>query len=292
MTPPSPRRSKIRDGVTRASTRTGIAHAPRGPLPPDPQPPNLVVSGSGLKYVPRSSSSCTTPTAATPSSSWRSAARCAPLSPARRPLDRKLIIDGVIARCGAWRPGSRWMAVPGVSSCSSSGRVLGEVRRACRPLLESLLGDLFSTASSAALGCSTPPRHIAQYEDAEPMTISSVRGRQTARRIASHLVARDRPGPGHPGLARRVIFVQFPWLLVLLVLRPAAVFPGETHYAALAIRCCSQWTPERRSSDSPLRRRVRRDGEGISCQPVGLSVGRYAGLSQSLRRQQATGDQA
>src|SRR5207245_300181 len=81
-----------------------------------------------------------------------------------------------------------------------------------------------------------------------------------------------------------VIFLQLPWLLVLLVLAVLPSFLGETHYAALGYSLLFQWTPERRLLDY-LRYAGASDEMAKEVKLFNLSdflVGRYAKLSDDF----------
>jgi len=117
------------------------------------------------------------------------------------------------------------------------------------------------------------------------MTISSVRGgrRSVGIGLITLLLATVQDLVTLVSLAG-VIFVQLPWLLVLLVVAVLPSFLGETHYAALGYSLLFQWTPERRLLDY-LRYAGASDEMAKEVKLFNLSdflVGRYATLSQEF----------
>jgi len=81
-----------------------------------------------------------------------------------------------------------------------------------------------------------------------------------------------------------VIFVQLPWALGPARRRRAAVVPGRDPLRGAGYSLLFQWTPERRLLGlSPLRRRVRRDGEEVKLFNLStFSSAGYATLSQEF----------
>src|SRR5216683_870828 len=163
--------------------------------------------------------------------------------------------------------------------------VVGEGLARLSSLLESLLGDLFSNRISVRLMQHAATLDIAQYEDAETYDHLERARRQTLGRIGliSLLLATVQDLVTLVSLAG-VIFVQLPWLLVLLVVAVLPSFLGETHYAALGYSLLFQWTPERRLLDY-LRYAGASDEMAKEVKLFNLSdflVGRYARLSQEF----------
>src|SRR2546425_1080605 len=196
----------------------------------------------------------------------------------------KLIIDGVIAAMRAHAAGQPldWRYLGGLVLLELGIGVLGEVLARLSALLESLLGDLFSNRISVRLMQHAATLDIAQYEDAETYDHLERARRQTLGRIGliTLLLATVQDLVTLVSLAG-VIFLQLPWLLVLLVLAVLPSFLGETHYAALGYSLLFQWTPERRLLDY-LRYAGASDEMAKEVKLFNLSdflVGRYAKLS-------------
>jgi len=199
----------------------------------------------------------------------------------------KLIIDGVIAAMRAHAAGQPldWRYLGGLVLLELGIGVLGEVLARLSALLESLLGDLFSNRISVRLMQHAATLDIAQYEDAETYDHLERARRQTLGRIGliTLLLATIQDLVTLVSLAG-VIFLQLPWLLVLLVLAVLPSFLGETHYAALGYSLLFQWTPERRLLDY-LRYAGASDEMAKEVKLFNLSdflVGRYARLSQEF----------
>src|SRR5690349_5542548 len=201
----------------------------------------------------------------------------------------KLIIDGVIAAMRVRETGGGgvvdWWHLGGLVALELGIGVLGEVLARLSSLLESLLGDLFSNRISVRLMQHAATLDIAQYEDAETYDHLERARRQTLGRIGliTLLLATVQDLVTLVSLAG-VIFVQLPWLLVLLVIAVLPSFLGETHYAALGYSLLFQWTPERRLLDY-LRYAGASDEMAKEVKLFNLSdflVGRYARLSQEF----------
>jgi ATP-binding cassette subfamily B protein len=199
----------------------------------------------------------------------------------------KLIIDGVIAAMRAHTAGQPldWRYLGGLVLLELGIGVVGEVLARLSALLESLLGDLFSNRISVRLMQHAATLDIAQYEDAETYDHLERARRQTLGRIGliTLLLATVQDLVTLVSLAG-VIFVQLPWLLVLLVVAVLPSFLGETHYAALGYSLLFQWTPERRLLDY-LRYAGASDEMAKEVKLFNLSdflVGRYARLSQEF----------
>src|SRR2546427_6266883 len=199
----------------------------------------------------------------------------------------KLIIDGVIAAMRAHAAGQPldWRYLGGLVLLELGIGVLGEVLARLSALLESLLGDLFSNRISVRLMQHAATLDIAQYEDAETYDHLERARRQTLGRIGliTLLLATVQDLVTLVSLAG-VIFLQLPWLLVLLVLAVLPSFLGETYYAALGYSLLFQWTPERRLLDY-LRYVGASDEMAKEVKLFSLSdflVGRYAKLSDEF----------
>jgi ATP-binding cassette subfamily B protein len=199
----------------------------------------------------------------------------------------KLIIDGVIGAMGAHAAGRPldWRYLGGLVALELGVGVAGEGLARLSALLESLLGDLFSNRISVRLMQHAATLDIAQYEDAETYDHLERARRQTLGRIGliTLLLATAQDLVTLASLGG-VIFVQLPWLLILLVIAVMPSFLGETHYAALGYSLLFQWTPERRLLDY-LRYVGASDEMAKEVKLFSLSdflVGRYARLSDEF----------
>jgi ATP-binding cassette, subfamily B, bacterial len=199
----------------------------------------------------------------------------------------KLIIDGVIGAMRAHAAGQPldWRYLGGLVALELGVGVAGEGLARLSALLESLLGDLFSNRISVRLMQHAATLDIAQYEDAETYDHLERARRQTLGRIGliTLLLATAQDLVTLASLGG-VIFVQLPWLLILLVIAVMPSFLGETHYAALGYSLLFQWTPERRLLDY-LRYVGASDEMAKEVKLFSLSgflVGRYARLSDEF----------
>ena len=199
----------------------------------------------------------------------------------------KLIIDGVIGamRAHAAAQPLDWRYLGGLVALELAVGVVGEGLARLSALLESLLGDLFSNRISVRLMQHAATLDIAQYEDAETYDHLERARRQTLGRIGliTLLLATAQDLVTLVSLGG-VIFVQLPWLLILLVIAVLPSFVGETHYAALGYSLLFQWTPERRLLDY-LRYVGASDEMAKEVKLFSLSdflVGRYARLSDEF----------
>ena len=199
----------------------------------------------------------------------------------------KLIIDGVIGAMRAHAAGQPldWRYLGGLVALELGVGVAGEGLARLSALLESLLGDLFSNRISVRLMQHAATLDIAQYEDAEIYDHLERARRQTLGRIGliTLLLATAQDLVTLVSLGG-VIFLQLPWLIILLVIAVLPSFLGETHYAALGYSLLFQWTPERRLLDY-LRYVGASDEMAKEVKLFGLSdflVGRYARLSDEF----------
>src|SRR5256885_7090833 len=192
----------------------------------------------------------------------------------------KLILDSVIA------------AKAGTSSLSNVWRYLAlellivltaEILARASPLIESLLGDLFSNQMSVELMEHAAKLDLAQFEDPDFYDHLERARRQTVGRIAllSLLLSMAQDGLTLVTLAAALIAYN-PWLLLLLGLAVIPSFLGETHFASLVYSLLFRWTPERRQLDY-LRYVGASDKTAKEVQMFGLApwlTDRYRELSQ------------
>jgi ATP-binding cassette subfamily B protein len=164
----------------------------------------------------------------------------------------KLIIDGVIAAGRIRADGGMvdWWRLGGLVGLELAIAIGGEALARLSAVLESLLGDLFSNRISVRLMRHAAALDLAQYEDAETYDHLERARHQTTGRIGliSLLLSTAQDLVTLASLAG-ILLVQFPWLLLLLVVAVLPSFLGETHYAALGYSLLFRYTPERRRLD-------------------------------------------
>ena len=149
-------------------------------------------------------------------------------------------------------------------------------------LLDSLLGDVFSTKMSMRLMHHAARLDLAQFEDATTYDRLERARNQTLARVGLFVQLLDTV----QALVTLILLVAalavfVPWLLALLAIAVVPAFVGETHFAGLGYSLRVQWTPERRKLDY-LRFVAASDKTAKEMKLFGLSpflVGRYAKLA-------------
>jgi ATP-binding cassette subfamily B protein len=192
----------------------------------------------------------------------------------------KLIIDTVVAVHTASLDVSRlWELV-----ALEIGIVLvGEVLARASVLVESLLGELFSTAISERLMEHAATLDLYHFEDPTFYDHLERARRQTTNRIGllAQLLTMGQDILTLLSLGA-ALFVYSPWLLLVLVIAVLPSFLGETHFASLEYTLFSRWTPARRQLDY-LRYVGASDATAKEVHMFGLVswlVGRYRRLAQ------------
>ena len=171
----------------------------------------------------------------------------------------KLIIDEVVRLAGAG------LAFDGLGGWVESGAldpllvllaaefglaVLSDLLGRAVALTDSLLGDLFTNATSVRLMAHAATLDLAHFEDADFYDRLERARRQTTGRMV--LVSQVF------GQAQNVVTIASfaagllayaPWLILLLVLALVPAFLGEAHFNAQSYSLTYAWTPERRELD-------------------------------------------
>ena len=194
----------------------------------------------------------------------------------------KLIIDAVVDMRQAPSDFSRlWPLV-----ALEIGIVLvGEMLARASVLVESLLGELFSTSTSLRVMEHAATLDLYHFEDPTFYDRLEQARRQTSNRIGllAQLLTMGQDVLTLMSLGAALV-VYSPWLLLILAVAVLPSFLGEMHFAALEYALVSRWTPARRQLD--YLRYVGASDETIKeVQLFGLApwlVGRYRRLSERL----------
>jgi len=128
--------------------------------------------------------------------------------------------------------------------------LVGEVLNRASSLVESLLGDLFSNYTSIRLMEHAATLDLYHFEDPDFYDRLERARQQTTSRIRL-LAQLFTMGQSFITLATlgAALFLQSPWLLLLLVISVIPSFLGETHFASLEYSLLFRWTPQRRQLD-------------------------------------------
>jgi len=128
--------------------------------------------------------------------------------------------------------------------------ILSELMNRCITLLDSLLGDLLSNASSEQLIRHAANLDLYQFENPDFYDkLERARRQTTGRTILMTLVLTQ---------AQDFVTVLFlggglvafnPWLILILVVAVIPAFWGETHFNRRTYSLTTSWTPERRELD-------------------------------------------
>jgi len=192
----------------------------------------------------------------------------------------KLIIDAVVTAREA-SPDFSWLLE--LVALEIAIVLVGEVLARASTLLESLLGELFSNATSERLMAHAATLDLSHFEDPAFYDGLERARRQTTNRVGllAQLLTMGQEALTLISLSA-ALFVYSPSLLLVLVVAVLPSFVGETHFAALEYSLFSRWTPERRQLDY-LRYVGASDETAKEVQLFGLApwlVGRYRRLSE------------
>ena len=161
----------------------------------------------------------------------------------------------------------------------------GEILARASVVVESLLGELFSTSTSLRVMAHAASLDLQHFEDPTFYDRLEQARRQTSNRIGllAQLLTTGQDVLTLVSLGA-ALFVYSPWLLLILALAVLPSFLGELHFAALEYALVSRWTPARRQLD--YLRYVGASDETIKeIQLFGLApwlVGRYRRLAGRL----------
>ncbi|MDX1419942.1 MAG: ABC transporter ATP-binding protein [Rubricoccaceae bacterium] len=171
----------------------------------------------------------------------------------------KLIIDEVVRLLGAG------VAFDGVGAWFGSGEldrllvlllvelglaVLADVLGRAVALLDSLLGDLFTNATSVRLMAHAATLDLAQFEDADFYDrLERARRQTTGRMVLMSQVLGQAQNLVTVATFAAGLVVYAPALLLLLALALVPAFLGEAHFNAQSYSLTYAWTPERRELD-------------------------------------------
>jgi ATP-binding cassette, subfamily B, bacterial len=192
----------------------------------------------------------------------------------------KLIIDTVVAVREASPDISRlWKLV----ALEIVIVLVGEMLARASVLVESLLGDLFSTYTNMRLMEHAATLDLYHFEDPTFYDRLERARRQTTNRIGllAQLLTMGQDVLTLLTLGA-ALFVYSPWLLLVLAVAVLPSFLGETHFASLEYALFSRWTPARRQLDY-LRYVGASDTTAKEVHMFGLApwlVGRYRRLAE------------
>jgi ATP-binding cassette subfamily B protein len=194
----------------------------------------------------------------------------------------KLIIDAVVEMREAPADFSRlWQLV----ALEIVIVLVGEMLARASVLVESLLGELFSTYTSLRVMEHAATLDLYHFEDPTFYDRLERARRQTSNRIGllAQLLTLGQDVLTLMSLAAAIL-VYSPWLLLILAVAVLPSFLGEMHFAAIEYALASRWTPARRQLD--YLRYVGASDETIKeVQLFGLApwlVGRYRRLAERL----------
>ncbi len=194
----------------------------------------------------------------------------------------KLIIDAVVIMREAPADVSRLWPLVALELVIV---LVGEILARASVLVESLLGELFSTYTSIRVMQHAATLDLYHFEDPTFYDRLERARRQTSNRIGllAQLLTIGQNVLTLMSLSA-ALFVYSPWLLLILVVAVLPSFLGEMHFAALEYTLVSRWTPARRQLD--YLRYVGASDETIKeVQLFGLApwlIGRYRRLSEHL----------
>jgi ATP-binding cassette subfamily B protein len=161
----------------------------------------------------------------------------------------------------------------------------GEMLARASVLVESLLGELFSTSTTLRVMAHAASLDLHHFEDPTFYDRLEQARRQTSNRIGllAQLLTMGQDMLTLVSLGA-ALFVYSPWLLLILAIAVLPSFLGEMYFAALEYALVSRWTPARRQLD--YLRYVGASDETIKeVQLFGLApwlVGRYRRLAGHL----------
>jgi len=163
--------------------------------------------------------------------------------------------------------------------------LMGEMFARASVLVESLLGDLFSTYTSVRVMEHAASLDLYHFEDPTFYDRLERARRQTSNRIGllAQLLTMAQDVLTLMSLGAALL-VSSPWLLLILAVAVLPSFLGEMHFAALEYALVSRWTPERRRLDY-LRYVGASDETAKEVQIFALApwlVGRYRRLAEHL----------
>jgi ATP-binding cassette subfamily B protein len=128
--------------------------------------------------------------------------------------------------------------------------LLADVLGRAVALLDSLLGDLFTNATSVRLMAHAATLDLAQFEDADFYDRLERARRQTTGRMVlmSQVLGQAQDLVTVVTFAAGLV-AYAPWLLVLLAVALVPAFLGEAHFHGQSYSLTYAWTPERRELD-------------------------------------------
>ena len=159
----------------------------------------------------------------------------------------KLIIDAVVAaREGGSDISRLWELV----ALEIVIVLVGEILTRASVLVESLLGDLFSTYTSERLMEHAATLDLYHFEDPTFYDRLERARRQTTNRVGllGQLLTMGQDVLTLISLGA-ALCVYSPWLLLVIAVAVLPSFVGETHFASLEYSLFSRWTPARRQLD-------------------------------------------
>ncbi len=171
----------------------------------------------------------------------------------------KLTIDEVVRLAGAglspgtvgdlWESGALSLLVRLLLAEFALAVVSDALGRAVS-LVDALLGDLFTNATSVRLMQHAATLDLAQFEDPELQDQLERARRQTMGRmtLVSQVLSQAQDAVTMATLAAALV-VYAPWLMVLLAVALIPAFLGEAHFNARSYSVAYAWTPERRQLD-------------------------------------------
>jgi len=128
--------------------------------------------------------------------------------------------------------------------------LVGEALARASTLVESLLGEIFSTYTSERLMAHAATLDLYHFEDPSFYDRLERARRQTTNRIGllAQLLTMAQDVLTLLSLGAALL-VYSPWLLLVLAVAVLPSFLGETHFASLEYALFSRWTPARRQLD-------------------------------------------
>ncbi len=128
--------------------------------------------------------------------------------------------------------------------------VLSELLNRGIALIDSLLGDLFSNATSVKLIKHAASLDLYQFEDADFYDkLERARRQTTGRTILMSQVLAQLQDMITIGFLAIGLIAYNPWLIVLLIVAVIPSFLGETHFNRHTYSLTRSWTPQRRELD-------------------------------------------
>jgi ATP-binding cassette, subfamily B, bacterial len=171
----------------------------------------------------------------------------------------KLIIDEVVAvaaagfafdTVGAWLASGVLDRLVVLVLAEFGLALLSDALGRAVALIDSLLGDLFTNATSVRMMEHAATLDLAHFEDADFYDRMERARRQTTGRmvLVSQIFSQLQDVVTIVSLAAGLV-VFAPWLILLLVLALVPAFLGEAHFNAQSYSLNYSWTPERRELD-------------------------------------------